>query len=49
MLIVCLYNYCYRRSESELIQKLDEDILTKLDISFLSITEYLIGLESRVQ
>jgi len=37
MLIVCFYNYYYRRSESE------------LDISFLFITEYLIGLESRVQ
>jgi hypothetical protein len=49
MIIVCFYNYHYRKSESELIEKLVQNILTKLDISFLPITEYLIGLESRVQ
>ncbi|GAU30759.1 hypothetical protein TSUD_354840 [Trifolium subterraneum] len=37
------------RNEAELTKKLTGDILTKLDISLLSITKYPIGLISRVQ
>ncbi|XP_058746938.1 uncharacterized protein LOC131619917 [Vicia villosa] len=38
-----------RFSEGELVKKIVEDILTKIDVSLLSITEFPIGLESRVQ
>jgi len=31
------------------VQKIVEDILTKLDNTFLSITEFSVGLESRVE
>nr|ABN09142.1 TIR [Medicago truncatula] len=37
------------RNEGDLVQKLVEDILTKLDMSVLSITEFPVGLEPRVQ
>ncbi|CAK8560083.1 unnamed protein product [Lathyrus sativus] len=37
------------RNEAELVQQIVEDILTKLDIASLSITEFPVGLESRVQ
>ncbi|PNX97809.1 disease resistance protein (TIR-NBS-LRR class) [Trifolium pratense] len=37
------------RTETELVSKIIEDIFTKLDNSFLSITQYPIGLESRVR
>ncbi|KAK2352792.1 disease resistance protein RUN1 [Trifolium repens] len=39
----------FRGTESKMLQLLVEDILKKLDISLLDITEYPIGLESRVQ
>ncbi|CAL5195435.1 unnamed protein product [Lathyrus oleraceus] len=37
------------RSEGELVQQIVEDVLVKLDSSFLSITAYPVGLESRVR
>ncbi|KAI5423017.1 hypothetical protein KIW84_046142 [Lathyrus oleraceus] len=37
------------RNEAELVQQIVEDILTKLDIASLSVTEFPVGLESRVQ
>ncbi|MCH85215.1 TMV resistance protein N, partial [Trifolium medium] len=39
----------FGRTETELVTRIVEDILTKLDTSFLSITDYPIGLESRVR
>ncbi|KAL5062950.1 hypothetical protein RYX36_024687, partial [Vicia faba] len=36
-------------SEAKLVKKIVEDILTKLDVSLLSITEFPIGLDSHVQ
>ncbi|XP_057451804.1 uncharacterized protein LOC130743576 [Lotus japonicus] len=37
------------RSESELVKKIVENVLTKLDVTLLSITDFPVGLESRVQ
>ena len=43
------YNYYHPRNEGELVQQIVEDVLKKLDITLLSITEFPVGLESRVQ
>ncbi|AES97238.1 putative TIR domain, P-loop containing nucleoside triphosphate hydrolase [Medicago truncatula] len=43
------WRYNISRNEGELVKGIVEYILTKLNISLLSITEYPIGLESRVQ
>ncbi|CAJ2635017.1 unnamed protein product [Trifolium pratense] len=37
------------RNENELMQQIVEDVLTKIQNTFLSITEYPVGLESRVE
>ncbi|CAJ2635022.1 unnamed protein product [Trifolium pratense] len=37
------------RNESELVKQIVEDVLAKLDNTFLSITEFPVGLESHVQ
>jgi len=46
------YNYyyqCHQRGEGELVQKIVETVLSKLDNAILPITNFPVGLESRVQ
>lgn len=44
-----VYNYYHPRSEGQLMQQIVEDVLVKLDSTYLSITEFPVGLEPRVQ
>ncbi|XP_057425650.1 disease resistance protein RUN1-like [Lotus japonicus] len=37
------------RTEAEAVKQIVDDVLTKLEITFLSVTEFPVGLESRVQ